>query len=387
LKPKTYAKYPFLSQSSQFIKEQDVSLSDLLYSDLYDRARERAYQKILQSVQREAPEPVEFSNASSFDSMSSLDDRAKIVNEVLSYVIARIIISCINDPFLIQWYAHYEASLIHVYLQGEDNETLRQVSSDLGLQYEQEDDDTFSLTFVDYLTFTKNFKTQDWKLVNRDLVKGRIILDRRQVNRLLLEVVRDHVISEFPRPVTDEIVAHFKDWSKRIKNEISAKKAEFDKFSSEEVDIDQFPPCIQSLMGRIGAGENISHEARFAIVSFANTIGMTKEDIIRIFSASPDFDLSKSQYQIDHIMGEISATEYTPPECSTMKSYGNCFKPDNLCNKEWMSHPLKYYRAKLKWKDRDAGKKEKKSTGKEAEEKTTPSEGEEVADKTKETQR
>ena len=60
---------------------------------------------------------------------------------------------------------------------------------------------------------------------------------------------------------------------------------------------------------------------------------------------SPDFDESKSIYQIKHITGELNGTEgYTPPECSTMKTNGICYDPDDLCAKEFLNHPLTYFR-------------------------------------------
>ena len=105
---------------------------------------------------------------------------------------------------------------------------------------------------------------------------------------------------------------------------------------------------MRKLLEMIRAGENVPHSGRFALVAFLHTLGMDSEEILRTFSTSPDFDESKSRYQIQHISGEISGTEYTPPECSTMKSYGICFDPDDLCAREWMTHPLKYYRAKGK---------------------------------------
>jgi len=75
---------------------------------------------------------------------------------------------------------------------------------------------------------------------------------------------------------------------------------------------------------------------------------MDSSDILEAFSTAPDFDTSKSEYQIKHITGESSGTEYSTPECSTMKSYGICFDPDELCGRDWMKHPLSYYRAKGK---------------------------------------
>jgi DNA primase large subunit len=96
------------------------------------------------------------------------------------------------------------------------------------------------------------------------------------------------------------------------------------------------------------AGENVPHSGRFALVTFLHALGMDSTDILEAFSTAPDFDPSKSEYQIKHITGESSGTEYSTPECSTMKSYGICFDPDELCNRDWMKHPLTYYRTKGK---------------------------------------
>jgi hypothetical protein len=49
---------------------------------------------------------------------------------------------------------------------------------------------------------------------------------------------------------------------------------------------------------------------------------------------------------VEHISGNISSTKYTPPECNTMRTYGLCVNMDSLCNRDWMKHPLIYYRVK-----------------------------------------
>jgi DNA primase large subunit len=55
-----------------------------------------------------------------------------------------------------------------------------------------------------------------------------------------------------------------------------------------------------------------------------------------------------ARYQVEHITGKISGTEYTPPNCDTLKSNNICFQPDGLCKKTWMIHPLIYYKYKGK---------------------------------------
>jgi DNA primase large subunit len=118
--------------------------------------------------------------------------------------------------------------------------------------------------------------------------------------------------------------------------------------------VTEFPPCIRALLAGTQNGINLPHSGRFALVSFLHALGMDSEQIMELFAKSPDFDPSKSSYQVKHITGEVSGTEYTPPECSTMKSYGLCFEPDDLCGNEKVVHPLIYYRIKTRTHRRDA---------------------------------
>ncbi len=54
-----------------------------------------------------------------------------------------------------------------------------------------------------------------------------------------------------------------------------------------------------------------------------------------------------------------------------MKSYGICFNEDGLCRKEWMRHPLKYY--KIKDKGGKKGKKKEKEEKAESNKEKPPS--------------
>jgi len=45
-----------------------------------------------------------------------------------------------------------------------------------------------------------------------------------------------------------------------------------------------------------------------------------------------------------------------------MKSYNICFDMDDLCRKDWMKHPLTYYR--IKGKSSDAKERSKKGVSK-----------------------
>jgi len=102
---------------------------------------------------------------------------------------------------------------------------------------------------------------------------------------------------------------------------------------------------LTSYMGtQAQAGQNMPHAGRFALASFLSFIGMPVEEIIKLFCSSPDFDHSKTAYQVRHITGDGLGKRYTPPECATMRTNGLCFEPDELCNGRRVTHPLTYYR-------------------------------------------
>ena len=77
---------------------------------------------------------------------------------------------------------------------------------------------------------------------------------------------------------------------------------------------------------------------------------MGPAQIIELYCRAPDFDLSKTQYQVEHISGR-SGTEYTAPSCAAMRTFGLCIKSDGICAR--INHPLNYYRLKKKKEKKD----------------------------------
>jgi DNA primase large subunit len=161
-------------------------------------------------------------------------------------------------------------------------------------------------------------------------------------------MLTDKISSELPLPVDDEILKAFGQDIEEIRGILEEERTKYKQKDYGRASIVRFPPCMRKLLAMMQAGENVPHSGRFALVAFLHKLGMNSDEILETFATAPDFDESKSRYQIQHITGEISGTEYTPPECSTMKSYGTCFEPDKLCEKDWMNHPLTYYKAKGK---------------------------------------
>ncbi len=353
LDQKTAARYPFLKESADLLRQKGVTLETLISSLAYERARTLGKERVLEAI--EFAKVVERPIATETDAM----------NELLSYPVARMLVSCLGDEKFVRRYAIAEAKLANARLSSEverAKETkLRRggappsggggadfvirIAEELGLSVHMVGD-SLAVDFSDYLRFSSAIKSKSWKLVNQDVRNGETLVDVKRLVRLVEQMITEKIVSELPLPVTDLIIEALTDDVEEIGSFLEQKRAEQPKKDFGKVSIVRFPPCMKKLLEMIRAGENVPHTGRFAIVAFLHTLGMDSETILSTFATSADFDENKSRYQIQHITGEISGTEYTPPECSTMKSYGICFDPDSLCDKEWMGHPLKYYRLK-----------------------------------------
>lgn len=334
---KFYAKYPFLEGAEEVIKERKIDLDKLLTDLAYEPARVRGKDRVREAIEKGAVENRPM--ASEIDQIS----------EILSYPIARMIVSSAGDRYLISRYALGEAMLLEGRLTLESDEELAAISEELGVEAKKTDKG-YLVHFTTYLAATSSIRAKEWKLVNQEIFKGMVRVSKEKLARVLRQKFFDRVTSELPRKVTDGIIETFGEDARGFSGRLEEKRKEFAAGELGPIDDGSFPPCMKTILTMMRAGENVSHSGRFAITSFLHTIGMSGDKIMELFSTAPDFDPSKSEYQVRHIVGEISGTEYTPPECSTMRSYGICYNPDQLCQREWMTHPLKYYKNKKKYR-------------------------------------
>ena len=74
-----------------------------------------------------------------------------------------------------------------------------------------------------------------------------------------------------------------------------------------------FPPCMQALITALTAGTNLTHAGRFALTTFVHTVGMDVPAIAQLYGRSPDFDIEKTMYQVEHITGRGGSGPNTRP--------------------------------------------------------------------------
>lgn len=325
------AKYPFLKESAKYLKDTGVTLDDLVSSVAYDRARYQGRERVMEALEEGAIED------------HPISSKVDATIELLSYPVARMIVSAVADPGFVKRYAIAEAKKANERLRLEEPAFVMRVAEELGLNASQEDGG-FAVDFTDFLKFSSTMRSKSWKLVNQRIIRGSVLVPKTKLTRMIEQILTDKISSELPLEVNDEILDKFSKELEEIRQVLERRRKEQQTESMGRLSFVRFPPCMKELLEMTKGGQNVPHSGRFALVAFLHTLGMDSEEILQTFSAAPDFDERKSRYQVEHITGEISGTEYTPPECSTMKSYGICFNPDALCAR--IKHPLSYYRAK-----------------------------------------
>ena len=328
------ARYPFLRGAAVYAEENSTDIDSLIRSPSYENARKRGLDRVLSAISQYKVSDV-----------SLLNEYDRLM-EVLSYPYARMIVSCVGDRFLTKRYALAEASRMNELLQNDSSSAIH-IAAELNVNSMADNDGNIRIHFSDYLRFSHVMKAIEWKLINTDIRNGYVHIEQEKFDRLLQNALQERIESELPLNVPAEFREIMKADISNATIALSETKAKLSPTGGEAMNMDYLPPCMKAILASAQNGVNLPHSARFALVSFLNALGLTYDQIIGLFAQSPDFDESKSSYQIKHITGEERGGEgYTPPECSTMKTNGICFNADNLCNSEKMNHPLSYYRIK-----------------------------------------
>jgi DNA primase large subunit len=339
------ARYPFLREATLFVKEHQLGLDELVSDIATAEARRRGKERVMSAL-RELTVP-----------NNPVGSEEEAVQEILSYPYARILVSCIGDEVLVRRYALAEAKAFNDRLRKEDMGTVVLLAKELEVEAVR-DEEGLRMHFTDFLGYTSGLRGPEWKLVNQDLRSGYVYLEKGRFVRVLEQALNERIEDELPLPVNDEILDATEDDRRDIVAALEEHKERYRGEGFGEVSILKFPPCMRRLVAMAQSGQNMPHAGRFALTSFLSFIGMPVDDIINLFSSSPDFDHSKTAYQVRHITGDGLGKRYTPPECATMRTNGLCFEPDELCNGRRVTHPLTYYR--IRSRSMEKGKEGKK---------------------------
>ena len=338
-----HARYPFLGAAREAVDAADVNLARVVRRD--EAVLARALNRI----------------ESALDSGRIGEPHRRDRVELLSYPVARVLVSLVDQHVLTRKYARAEAATAHERLQAaftdgdglKSSDRDRLTISSLLVEFDmskavRETAEGYAVGVGTYLTYASEKRDDEWRLVNRTLRDGELELTESELLALVEQAIEGRVSDGLPLAVPDAIASHLDTEIERIEDRLA------DLDLTRDIDTvvpELFPPCMSALLDQIQQGEHLEHHSRFAIATFLTTIGLTTDEIVDLFEVNPGFGEEATRYQVDHIRGKTSPTQYSPPACSTMQSYGDCVNKDNLC--EQISHPLAYYEAKLDGADEE----------------------------------
>ena len=334
-----HARYPFLAAARESVATEAVDLATVVEQDraVVDRARQRV---ITALEEGEVGEP-------------HRDPRV----ELLSYPVARVLVSLVGERVLVRKYARGEAATAYDRFTADmaDTTELKSVAStglelaDLLTEFDLQDDvreepggDSYRIDVGAYLPLAEDLWEDRWRLVNRPLERGEVPVDEDELLALLREAIRGRIEDGLPFEVPETIARALEDDIADVREVLATLDLTQD---IDTVVPDLFPPCMKALLDQVQKGEHLPHHSRFAITAFLTSIGMSTDEIVDLYRVNSSFGEEMTRYQTDHIRGDSSPTEYSAPACATMQSYGDCVNKDDLC--ERIPHPMAYYEKRL----------------------------------------
>ncbi len=317
--------YPFTPSAAKAVKESASSLEGLSFEVL-----QRAKFSL-----KKAAEGKDYS----MERLGS--NRELLLNEVLAFPAAKILLSIYNDPRLYGKFAFMHSKNCFKRLESNSFE-LEKIAEELSVKFTREGEN-FSVPLLEYVSL--NFREDFMKLVNRQAEKGKVFLTKTDFARVLSAAASKKIFDSLPVQ-TKGFPKNFREAAKELREELrnadSAKSfsAVHGKPASE-----LFPPCFDRLYKSALDGKKLSHLERFNLATFLTAVNFSHSALMDLFRKMPNYKEKTASYHLKRIRGSGEKQAYSPASCAKMRQYRLCF-PDELCRN--VRHPLQYYKAKRK---------------------------------------
>jgi len=335
-----HARYPFTRAAREAVEAADIDLAAVVERDgpVVDRAVERV-ERTIRAAETGDPHR-----------------RPRV--ELLSYPVARVLISLIGERALTTKYARAEAATaadrFRADLGGSDDrlkssrtepltlaELLAEFDLDAAVRRVEDDvaEHAYRIAVGPYLELAADREGERWRLVNRRLADGTVPVDRDELLALLETAVRDRVAEglplSVPEPIADALAAR--------RDRLREGLADVDLPRGIDTVVPElFPSCMQTLTERARAGPLEPH-ARFALVSFLVSIGLSAEETVAFLDRGSDSGSAAEpiRHAVEYVRGAAGPTQYAPPSTATLRSDGICPESDQRC--ERLGNPLAAY--------------------------------------------
>ena len=332
-----YARYPFVSEARAAVEATDVDLATLVRnrdSAVLDRAVDRIESAITDG---RVSDPISDHEV-----------------ELLSYPMARVLVSVINEPVLTDRYALAEARRAQELLDADRETAALQSTAHRTLDRETildeldlidrliDTPDGPMIAVASYLQLVTELRDPTWRLIKRQLADGMVSITEDELEVLIREAIRHRVATDLPLRVPEDIadaLATRVDYLVDMLAEVQLPS------TIDVVSPPHFPSCMVSLLDRYRTGDEMDAIARFTLVSFLCSIGLDEDELLAFLEVTSPSEAEALRYQYRHVHASANATAYPPPTCRTLAAAGVCREDSPGC--AGAPHPLIGYKRRL----------------------------------------
>jgi DNA primase large subunit len=352
LPAETLAVHPWISEVSQIasIVGLDAALDDEAVID-------RAVERILTGVN---------------NGTIAKPRGTSLTTEFLSYPVARIIVSIIDDRRLTSRYVVAEADhsigvLDPLLWHPSEPFDALALFDEFGIETEQMtayellneerracatpeawNQTLFRIPFEQYLSVGTRINEDGWRLVHRDVNDGYVAIEKDEVVTFLRAGIEKRIGDPLPRDVPDEIAERVNEAVEIVSSNLG--EGAFTK-EIDRVEEGLYPPVIKQMLEDFP--HNLSHMQKVTLAAFLLHIGMNEDEVVESLGVLGTPGEDPTRKQVHHIANNSGDGEpYMPANYDTIQTHGYEWEMDALETK--VKNPLSYYRIKLDDAEDDA---------------------------------
>lgn len=319
------AKYPFLPDAGKYLADQGFALEDLGTDPDLAGFLEEAVRRIEVAADGGVYAPPEG---------GSLDAA------VFSFLLAAVLLRMAGAATLVRRFSLAEARKAERHL-GQDLVSMRDgdqarlaisIMEDLFSMKVLRVDEGVAIKASDYLARASRFHESEWKLVNRRVDSGRVLLSARETVRLLRAGISEYISGRITSSPAPPRAAGFEEAVARLQKLAS-------RFQAPAAQSGEYPPCVKHAVAVLEKGENLPHSGRFMLATYLIGRGQGAEQIAPLFRNAPDYNERVTRYQLGQILRGKDGTPYSCPSCEKIKRDSLCFATRE-CDGIW--HPAQF---------------------------------------------
>ncbi len=330
LGPDEYAKYPFMADVGRYLKDKGFPLTQFGTDPDLKPSVEKAFHRLKVSTEGG------IYKSELIDGQASKPNVLEL--EVFSFLLAIVLIKLTGMNTLIKRFSLAEARRAEQHLEKDLGKASEKSKIDLAIRiiYDlfgievTKQNDFFEIPVADYLKHSISFHEREWKLINRIVENGKVLLTHEKTVRLIRKELGNYINSKIINAPTPPMIPGFEKMVDELINICKKLTPSFTLTTGE------YPPCIKHAIEELEKGENLSHSGRFMLATFLLARGQSVEQIAPLFKNAPDYNERVTLYQLNHLSGTSgSGTKYLSPSCEKLKTQNLCYaipECDNIIN-------------------------------------------------------